>query len=57
VKYNPLALVVRGYRQRLMTAELPAAGDLMTLAMISIATFVVGGILFRHLKRGFADVL
>jgi ABC-type polysaccharide/polyol phosphate export permease len=57
VKYNPLALVVRGYRQRLMTAELPPAGDLMTLAVISIATFAVGGILFRHLKRGFADVL
>jgi len=57
VKYNPLALVVKAYRQRLMTAELPVLSDFLTLAAISLATFVAGGIFFRHLKRGFADVL
>ncbi|MBI4893555.1 MAG: ABC transporter permease, partial [Acidobacteria bacterium] len=57
VKYNPLALVVRGYRQRLMTGELPHVGDLLMLAAISLSVFVLGGMVFRHLKRGFADVL
>lgn len=57
VKYNPLALVVKGYRQRLMTYELPAASDLLVLAGVAGATFFLGGMFFRHLKRGFADVL
>ncbi len=57
VKYNPLALVVRGYRQRLMTGEMPHAGDLLLLAAISLSVFLIGGMVFRHLKRGFADVL
>jgi len=57
VKYNPLALVVKGYRQRLMTYELPQPQDLLTLAAVSLAVFFIGGMFFRHLKRGFADVL
>jgi ABC-type polysaccharide/polyol phosphate export permease len=57
VKYNPLALVVKGYRQRLMTYELPQPQDLLTLAAVSFAVFIIGGMFFRHLKRGFADVL
>jgi hypothetical protein len=27
------------------------------LAACSLAVFIMGGFLFRHLKRGFADVL
>lgn len=57
VKMNPLAYIVKGYRQRLMTGELPTGTELLTLALISVATFVAGGLFFRHLKRGFADVL
>jgi len=57
VKYNPLAVVVKGYRQRLMTYELPAVSDLVVLAAVAGATFFLGGMFFRHLKRGFADVL
>lgn len=57
VKYNPLALVVKAYRHRLMTYELPAASDLLVLACVAVGTFFLGGIFFRHLKRGFADVL
>jgi ABC-type polysaccharide/polyol phosphate export permease len=57
VKYNPLALVVRGYRQRLMGSEPPSLADLALLAAIAVAVFIAGGMFFRHLKRGFADVL
>lgn len=57
VKYNPLALVVKGYRQRLMTYEPPDPAGLLLLAGAAFATFFVGGMFFRHLKRGFADVL
>jgi ABC-type polysaccharide/polyol phosphate export permease len=57
VKYNPLALVVKGYRQRLMTYDPPAMGDLLVLAAVAVGAFIVGGMFFRHLKRGFADVL
>ncbi len=57
VMYNPLALVVKGYRQRLMTYELPQVSDLLTLAAVAGAAFFIGGMFFRHLKRGFADVL
>lgn len=57
VKYNPLALAVKGYRQRLMTYELPSGHDLWMLAGVAVAVFFLGGMFFRHLKRGFADVL
>lgn len=57
VQYNPLALVVRAYRRALMSYQLPPASDLVLLAAIAFSTFIVGGICFRYLKRGFADVL
>jgi len=57
VSANPLAYVVRGYRRGLMTGELPALSELLILAAIALATFLLGGLFFRHLKRGFADVL
>jgi hypothetical protein len=33
------------------------ARELLVLAACSITAFVLGGLFFRHLKRGFADVL
>ena len=57
VHYNPLASIVRGYRQILLGAELPAPADLLFPFAVSLAAFVAGGFFFRHLKRGFADVL
>lgn len=57
VHWNPLAYIVKGYRQRLLTWEFPPAGDLMFLAAVCGGAFLLGGLVFRHLKRGFADVL
>jgi lipopolysaccharide transport system permease protein len=54
---NPLSLVVRAYRDRLMTDRWPNVAELAILAGYAIAAFVLGGLFFRHLKRGFADVL
>jgi ABC-type polysaccharide/polyol phosphate export permease len=54
---NPMAYVVRAYRDRLLSGRLPDAGELAVLAALSAGTFIAGGFIFRQLKRGFADVL
>jgi len=57
IKLNPLAYVVRAYRDRLLSARAPAWEDVAIITLYSLAVFVAGGLLFRQLKRGFADVL
>ena len=42
---------------RLLTSQWPAWQELAVLAAYSCAVFILGGLFFRHLKRGFADVL
>ncbi len=54
---NPLAYFVRSYRQLLLTNSPPGLHDLGVILAWSIGTFVAGGLFFRQLKRGFADVL
>jgi lipopolysaccharide transport system permease protein len=54
---NPLAYFVRAYRDALLSARLPKLGDLAIAAVCATAAFVIGGLFFRHMKRGFADVL
>jgi ABC-type polysaccharide/polyol phosphate export permease len=54
---NPLAYLVRAYRERLLSYRLPTARELGILALYSLSVFLIGGLVFRHLKRGFADVL
>lgn len=57
VELNPMSWVVRGYRYRLLSPLWPSWHELAVLAAYSGAVFVLGGLFFRHLKRGFADVL
>lgn len=57
VTWNPMSWVVRAYRERLLTGQAPQWHDLSVLALYSAAVFIAGGLFFRHLKRGFADVL
>jgi lipopolysaccharide transport system permease protein len=57
VTLNPLVYVVRGYRQSILSSQLPAAQDVVLLAAFAAVTFVLGGLFFRHTKKGFADVL
>jgi lipopolysaccharide transport system permease protein len=57
IKWNPMARVVEAYRERLLSPNWPHLHDVAVLAAYSGAVFIVGGLFFRHLKRGFADVL
>lgn len=57
IMWNPMSWVVRAYRDRMFAATWPEPHEILTLAAYSIAVFVLGGLFFRHLKRGFADVL
>ena len=54
---NPLAYLVRAYRALLLTSRTPDGGDLLIAAAYGAGVFVLGGLFFRHIKRGFADVL
>jgi lipopolysaccharide transport system permease protein len=57
VMWNPMSWVVGAYRQRMFAANWPPVHEILTLAAYSTAIFILGGLFFRHLKRGFADVL
>jgi lipopolysaccharide transport system permease protein len=54
---NPLAFVVRAYRDRLLSYRTPNLHEFAIVAAYAVTAFVIGGLFFRHLKRGFADVL
>lgn len=52
-----MAYVVRGYRERLLSHNVPNLHELAVALALALAAFFAGGLFFRHLKRGFADVL
>ena len=54
---NPMYFAVRAYRQALLSSRLPDFHDIGMLAIYGAVLFVVGGLFFRYMKRGFADVL
>jgi ABC-type polysaccharide/polyol phosphate export permease len=54
---NPMSLFVRAYRECLLSNALPQLDELAILTVWCGAAFLLGGLFFRHLKRGFADVL
>jgi lipopolysaccharide transport system permease protein len=54
---NPLLYLVRAYRAMLLTTRVPDGADLLIAGAFGIAAFLIGGLFFRHMKRGFADVL
>jgi len=57
VRWNPMSWMVNAYRHRLLSNQWPDWRELAVLAAYSITMFILGGLFFRHLKRGFADVL
>src|SRR4051794_20287882 len=57
MQMNPLVYVVRAYRERLLSFQAPSVSEFVVLSAYALTAFVLGGLFFRHLKRGFADVL
>ena len=57
ITWNPMSFVVEAYRSRLLTHGSPDVSQLAQIAGWSVAVFLAGGLFFRQLKRGFADVL
>ena len=57
MRFNPLAEVVTAYRKMLLFAEMPSWQGMIFLYGMALVTFVVGGFVFRYVKRSFADVL
>jgi lipopolysaccharide transport system permease protein len=54
---NPMTYLVRGYRAILL-GQYPLRAEDFGIALVwGLAVFVTGGLFFRHMKRGFADVL
>ena len=58
VNLNPLTYFVRAWREVLLGYRIPALWHSGWIAAVSaIVVFVLGGLFFRYMKRGFADVL
>ena len=55
--FNPLYFAVRSYRAILLHSDMPDFRDLGVSAAFGLSAFIVGGLFFRYMKRGFADVL
>ena len=55
--WNPMAYVVQAYRVMLLGQTPPPFYDVAAAAGFAVVTFVCGGLFFRQMKKGFADVL
>jgi ABC-type polysaccharide/polyol phosphate export permease len=51
-----MSWIVNAYRFYLLP-NWPDPSHFTITAACAVATFIAGGLFFRHLKRGFADVL
>ena len=56
LRANPLTYIVRTYQQILLGHTVPLA-DIAVAGASAVVAFLFGGMVFRYLKRGFADVL
>ena len=57
LRLNPLSFLVKAYRERLLSYRVPSLQELAIVTAYAGTAFILGGLFFRHLKRGFADVL
>lgn len=55
--WNPMTYAVRAYRDLVLGGTVPAAQDWLILTAFSALVFILGGLFFRYMKHGFADVL
>jgi ABC-type polysaccharide/polyol phosphate export permease len=57
LKLNPVYHIVDGYRYALLAGSFIPLNDFIYFTGISLFTFGIGGLFFRRLKPGFAEVL
>jgi len=57
LEVNPLYYLVRAYRAVLLYSTMPSARDFAIATLFGLGVFIAGGLFFRYMKRGFADVL
>lgn len=57
LRWNPMAYFVRAYRYMLLGNQGHPLHDIAGAAGFALAAFVLGGLFFRQMKKGFADVL
>lgn len=57
LRLNPLTVFVSGYRDLMLSVDWPNWRDLGYATVLCLGIFLVGGLIFRQLKQGFADVL
>ena len=57
LKLNPMFLVVEGYRYTLLAGKMPPLENFLLLLIFSLFALGIGGMLFRRLKPGFAELL
>lgn len=56
-RLNPMYHVIDGYRHALLTGRVIPADGILYLAVAAAVAFGLGGIFFRKLKPGFAEVI
>lgn len=57
VDLNPLAYLVAAYRSVVLDGQIPEISSFLTFSLFSGALFVVGFVLFNHVKQRFADLI
>jgi len=57
IKINPMAYLVRAYRDILLNNKLPYISDILTFMVISIIVFFGGYYLFKKTQHQFSDVV
>lgn len=57
LKLNPMFHVIEGYRYTLLSGKIPPFENFILLLIFAVLAFGIGGMLFRYLKPGFAELL
>lgn len=57
LRWNPMTYFVRAYRFMLLGGDGRPGHDIAIAGMFAVVAFVLGGLFFRQMKKGFADVL
>ncbi|MBX3325274.1 MAG: hypothetical protein KF682_05190, partial [Nitrospira sp.] len=57
LRYNPLGYIIQGYRDVMVSHQLPDVGQTLFFWCIALFFFLAGAYVFSRLKPEFADVI